>query len=43
MPSTKWGITLGIVQDNYSKPQTIDFKSNPLDIFISISRSGFIN
>tara|TARA_B100000965_G_scaffold383252_1_gene382298 strand:- start:1337 stop:1672 length:336 start_codon:yes stop_codon:yes gene_type:complete len=43
MPSTKWGITLGIIQDNYSKPQTINFKSNPLDIFISISRSGFIN
>ena len=43
IPLPEWGITLGIVHDNYSKPQTINFKSNLLNIFISISRSGFIN
>ena len=43
VPFNKWGITLGVVQENYSEPQKISFRHNPTNIYLSISRSGFID
>jgi hypothetical protein len=43
VPFNNWGVTLGIVQENYSKPQNINYRPNPTNIFLSINRSGFIN
>ena len=43
VPVNSWGITLGIVRENYFKPQEFNFRADPTSIFISISRSGFLN
>ena len=43
VPFNKWGIILGIVQENYSETQKISFRPNPTNVYLSISRSGLIN
>ena len=42
-PNKKWGITLGIVKENYTQSGENNFSEDPTNIFLSISRSGFIN
>ena len=39
----KWGITIGVVQENYISKRENNFSLNPTNIFLSISRLGFIN
>ena len=42
-PNKKWGITLGIVKENYTQSGENNISEDPTNIFLSISRSGFIN
>ena len=39
----KWGFTIGVVQENYINKRENNFSLNPTNIFLSISRLGFIN
>ena len=41
-PKASWGITLGLVNEYYTKNQN-NFRTNPTNIFISINKFGFIN
>ena len=42
-PNKKWGFTIGIVKENYSQSGENNISEDPTNIFLSISRSGFIN
>jgi len=42
-PKNKWGITMGLLQENYINPQKINFRANPASFFISINILGFLN
>tara|TARA_B100000579_G_scaffold129968_1_gene104943 strand:+ start:1205 stop:1915 length:711 start_codon:yes stop_codon:yes gene_type:complete len=39
----KWGFTIGVFQENYINKRENNFSLNPTNIFLSISRLGFIN
>tara|TARA_B110000014_G_scaffold148726_1_gene103577 strand:- start:150 stop:860 length:711 start_codon:yes stop_codon:yes gene_type:complete len=43
LPNKKWGITIGLVMENYTNTEENKISENPTNIFLSISRSGFIN
>ena len=43
LPNKKWGITIGLVMENYTNTEENKISENPANIFLSISRSGFIN
>jgi len=42
-PNKKWGVTIGVVRENYTDPGENNIIEDPTNIFLSISRSGFIN
>jgi len=42
-PNKKWGITIGVIKENYTQPGKNNISEDPTNIFLSISRSGFIN
>ena len=42
-PNKKWGITIGVVRENYTHQGENNISEDPTNIFLSISRSGFIN
>ncbi len=42
-PNKKWGITIGVVKENYTQQGENNISEDPTNIFLSISRSGFIN
>ena len=42
-PNKKWGVTIGVVKENYTQLGENNISEDPTNIFLSISRSGFIN
>ena len=42
-PNNKWGITIGLVKENYTNKDENNISENPTNIFLSINKSGFIN